>query len=168
MAFKLKYYYLMIIRLDDKIFISSPFKNVINTKMTKENLIFSQTLYSKFIEINFDLIWARGNRQRRIQKIARSNMGLLTLLRKLKKVWKMCFWNYCFPVQSLPLSFPFFPTFLLWFQLVFLHFLKLSPRRDIRYTSFFWVFLYKFPLLSPRFFFPLRFTCLVLPSFVFL
>ena len=40
MALKLKYYYLMIIRLDDKIFISSPFKNVINTKMTKRNLIF--------------------------------------------------------------------------------------------------------------------------------
>ena len=44
MALKLKFYYLMIIRLDNKIFISSPFKNVINTKMTKGNLIFSQTL----------------------------------------------------------------------------------------------------------------------------
>ena len=40
MALKLKFYYLMIIRLDNKIFISSPFKNVINTKITKENLIF--------------------------------------------------------------------------------------------------------------------------------
>ena len=45
MALKLKFQYLMIIRLDNRTFISSPFENGINTKITKGNLIFSQTLH---------------------------------------------------------------------------------------------------------------------------